>query len=121
MIIFLITDVETLSRVDDKLLRAVSENHDMVMLGIEDAPLTCDNVYDLEKGSYERFFISHNKALKEYIRGHRRETAASIDRKCMESRTSAISIACAGDIIDGSVLLLDWYKNGNYGYITASV
>ncbi|MBR5336972.1 MAG: DUF58 domain-containing protein [Lachnospiraceae bacterium] len=121
MIIFFISDVETLSRMDTNLLRAVSENHDIVMLGIEDASLFGDNVYDLDRGSYEKFFISHSKALREFVRDHKREMAASIDLKCRESRSSAISIACAGDIIDGSVILLDWYKHGNYGYITSSI
>ncbi len=121
MIIFLITDVETLAGTDTRLLRTVSEKHDLVMMGIEDAPLSGDNVYDLERNSYEQFFISHSKKLKEYERMRRRKIAGIIDGKCRSSKTAAISIACAGDIIDGTVLLLDRYKHGSYGYITASV
>ncbi len=121
MIIFLITDVETLSKAELKLLQAVSASHDMVMLGIEDAPLTGANVYDLDRSSYEHFFISHNRKLEEFERMRRRNTAGIIDDKCKGSRTSAISIACAGDIIDGAVILMEQYKHGNYGYITASV
>ncbi len=121
MIIFMITDENTLSTLDRNLLRAVTKDNDMVIMCIEDATLTGKNVFDLEVGRYERFFLSHNKELREMEEKFRKDTIVGINENCKQNRISVVSVRKESEIIDNAITLLERYRHGNYGYITTTV
>ncbi len=121
MIIFMITDVNTLETLDSSLIRAVTRDHDMIIMGVEDAALTGKNVYDLEIGRYERFFLSHNKELRELEAKFRQDAVNSINESCKQNRVAVVSVKKESEIIDNAIVLLERYRHGNYGYITATV
>ncbi len=121
MIIFLITDVSTLATIDKNLIRAITMDHDLVAIGIQDAGLTGQSVFDLDVGRYERFFFSHNAKLRELEQGIRTEEADIINENCRQGRASVVSIKKESEIIDNIILLLERYRHGNYGYITTTV
>ncbi len=115
MIIFLVTDMEGLAELDEGLVRSVTGKHDLLIMNIEDAFLTGDSVYDNELSRYERFFLSHSKALhKEEVR-QRKEIMERASRICKQSRVCLTEISAQEDIIDSAILLLERYRNGNYG------
>ena len=120
MIIFLITDLEGLASVDPNLVRAVTQNHDLIAIALEDAGITGENVFDLELNRYERFFFSHNKKLKELEEKFKAEAIGNINEVCKQCRVSVTSIKKESEIIDNAIILLERYRHGNYGYIAGS-
>ncbi|MCR5670342.1 MAG: DUF58 domain-containing protein [Butyrivibrio sp.] len=115
MIIFLLTDIEGLAGLSEGIIRSVTKNHDLLIINMEDAFLTGDNVYDNDIGRYERFFLSHSKALHEMELQQRADILDFVKDICKRNRVSVASIASEGDIIEATIDLLERYRHGYYG------
>ncbi len=115
MIIFLLTDIEGLSQLDPGIIRSITDNNDLLILNIEDAFLTGDQVYDNEKKSYERFFLSHSKALHDEEVKLRSHILESTSLTCKQLRSCMTTISKQEDIIESVISLLERYRNGYYG------
>ena len=119
--LMLITDMEGLGAVSESTLRAVANNNDLMAIGVEDAMLTGDNVYDNELGRYEKWFLSHNKKLHEKEIEDRERIARSIAGSSKQSKTSVISVSGKDEIIDKTIILFERHRHGNYGYIKTTI
>ena len=115
MIIFLLTDIEGLSMLTEGVIRSVTSSHDLLIINVEDAFLTGDNVYDTELSRYERFFLSHSKALHEEEIRQRQEIIGSVSEMCKRNKAALMTLSSEEDIIGGTVALLERYRNGYYG------
>jgi uncharacterized protein (DUF58 family) len=115
MIIFLLTDMEGLAQLDAGLVRSITSTHDLLILNIEDAFLTGDTVYDNEISRYERFFLSHSRALHEEEVRMRKEITDKASEICKQFRACLTSLSSQDDIIDSTILLLERYRNGYFG------
>ena len=115
MIIFLLTDIEGLSELDSGLVRSITGGHDLMIINIEDAFLTGNSVYDQDISRYERFFLSHSKALHEEEVRQRKEITDRVSEICKQSRACLTTIASQEEIIESTILLLERYRNGYYG------
>jgi hypothetical protein len=121
MIIFLITDMDGLDRLDGNMLRAMTMNHDLLVIGLEDAMLTGKVVYDSDTSLYERFFLSRNKKLHEEEVRIRKEIVERASYLCKQNKAGLTIIDSEDKIIDATIDLLERYRHGYYGYITAAI
>ncbi len=115
MIIFLITDFEGLSALDEGLVRSITKEHDLFVVNLEDAYLTGDSVFDNVLSRYERFFLSHSRALHEEevrMRGEILERARGIFKR---NRAIMCTISSEEEIIDRTIDIFERYRNGYFG------
>ena len=121
MIIFLITDFEGLEKLDGNKLRAITSDHDLLVINIEDAMLTGDYTYDNDISMYERLFFSQNKKLHQEELRIRKEVMEDASLICKQNRVGLTSIGSEEKIIDATIDLLERYRHGYYGYITRTI
>ncbi len=115
MIIFLLTDMEGLAQLSDGLVRSITKEHDLLVINIDDAFLTGDTVFDSDLSRYERFFLSHSKALHEEELRQREEIYGMASEICKRNKACLATIAKQEQIIDCTIALLERYRNGYYG------
>ena len=115
MIIFLLTDIEGVSELDEGLVRSITKNNDLLIINIDDAYLTGDRVFDNEKGWYEKIFLSHSRALHQEEVKIRREILENASLICKRNKAALMTIASEEEIIESTISLLERYKNGYYG------
>ncbi|MBP3273711.1 MAG: hypothetical protein J6L93_01780, partial [Butyrivibrio sp.] len=115
MIIFILTDIEGLSSLDPGIVRSITDNNDLMIINIEDAFLTGDQVFDSDLKVYERFFLSHSKALHEEEVRQRQEIIDGASHTCKQLRAAMTTISKQEDIIESVIALLERYRNGYYG------
>ena len=121
MIIFYITDMNGLEKLDGNLLRAVTKEHDFLIMALEDAMLTGKVVFDNEASLYEKFFVSRNKKLHEEEVRIRKEIVENASHICKQNKVGLSIIDSEDKIIDATIDLLERYRHGYYGYVTAAV
>ena len=113
MIIFIITDMEGVSRLDENLMKKLTVMNDVMLINIEDAYLTGDNLFDLESKSYEKDYILHDKKLhKEEVneRNQRKHRANELYKKY---QISAVDVSSEKEVVDKVVELFERHKNEN--------
>ena len=115
MIIFLLTDMEGLTQLDDGIVRSITKEHDLLVINLDDAFLTGDTVFDNDISRYERFFLSHSKALHEEELRQRNEIMSKASEICKRNKACLMTISREEEIIEGTISLLERYKNGYYG------
>ncbi len=115
MIIFLLTDMEGLAQLDDGIVRSMTKEHDLLIINIDDAFLTGDTVYDSSLSRYERFFLSHSKALHEEEVRQREEIIRTASEICKRNKACLTTISKEEQIIESTIALLERYRNGYYG------
>ena len=115
MIIFLLTDIEGLAGLNEGLVKSITTGHDLLIINLDDAYLTGDRVFDSERGGYERFFLSHSRALhKEEVR-QREEILKKASEICKRNKACMTTIGAVEEIIDSTIELLERYRNGYFG------
>lgn len=115
MIIFLITDIEGLSQLDEGLVRSITRDHDLFVINLEDAYLTGDSVFDNALSRYERFFLSHSRALHEEEVRMRSEILESVRGIFKRNRAVMCTMSSEDEIIDSTIDLFERYRNGYFG------
>ena len=121
MIIFLVTDIDGLDRLDENLLRIVTKDNDLLVIGLEDAMLTGGTTYDNDLHLYEKLFFSKNKKLHEEECKIRAEIVSRASFLCKQNKVGLTSISTESQIIDATIDLLERYRHGYYGYITTTL
>lgn len=115
MIIFLLTDFEGLAGLNEGLVKSITTNNDLLIINVDDAYLTGDRVFDNERSFYEKFFLSHSRALHQEEVRQRQEILDRTSQICKRNRASMTTIGACEEIIDSVIDLLERYKNGYYG------
>lgn len=65
-LIILITDLDGIRRIDEKLLRKLKVSNEMITFCIDDQYLTGNDAFDVEKKRYEVSFVTRSRKLKKY-------------------------------------------------------
>ena len=115
MIIIILTDIEGLSTLDPGIIRSITDNNDLMVMNIEDAFLTGDQVFDNEKRAYERFFLSHSRALHDEEVRMRQEIIDGASTACKQLHSVMTTISKQEDIIESTINLFERYRNGYFG------
>lgn len=121
MIIVVISDMEGIAGISENVMRAVSSEHDLLAIGIEDAMLTAGEVFDSDLGKYEKRFLSFNDKLHELEVSERNRVIDDVSMTTKQSKVALASISSQSSIIDSVIDLFERYRHANYGYIKTTV
>ena len=110
MLIFVITDMEGASHVDERLLKKLTVQSDVLFLTISDAYLTGDNAYDVEKQDYEPDFLQQSKRLAQLERRERRKRREEFLSICKRYEVTQTEIRKEEEVIDKIAELIEEHK-----------
>ena len=113
MIIFIITDLEGMEKIDPDTLKKLSEFNDIMLINIDDAYLTGDVAYDLEISKYTPKLMLKNNKLAELERKDREERLKEIEKNFIKNRTRIVTVSKVRDIVPKTIELLERHKNEN--------
>ncbi len=65
MIVFIITDLKGLDKLEDRMIQEISTLHDLLVVTISDASIKEKNAYDVGENTYIPNFFSNDKKLEE--------------------------------------------------------
>lgn len=111
MIMFIITDMAGLTRMNEPLIKELSARNDIMVINIDDAYLTGDNVFDIEEGNYEDSMILHNKLFHRAEIKHREKLIN--EKKALFSgyNIEMTTISRESEIIDKIIELFDAHRH----------
>ena len=115
MIIFIITDLDGLSRMDEELIEKMTVNNDAMVVNIDDVYLTGDTIYDISSGSYEDDFVLQNRALAEAEREARGEILRYARANFRRYGVSMVTIENEEEIVDKIVDLFRRHRDEDFG------
>lgn len=82
MLIFIVTDMEGVSHLNDRLLKKLTVQNDVLILSVTDAYLTGDRSFDVERNAYEPEFLLRSGAL------------GRLEHRERKARTEAAKVLC---------------------------
>ena len=82
MLIFIVTDMEGVSHLNDRLLKKLTVQNDVLILSVTDAYLTGDRSFDVERNAYEPEFLLRSGAL------------GRLEHRERKARTEATKVLC---------------------------
>ncbi len=115
MIIFIITDMAGIAELDENLLKRLTVMNDVMILNIEDAYLTGDNLYDLENRKYERDYMLHDKKLHKAEVEDRQNRKKKANELFKKYQISCVDVSRESEVVDKIVELFERHKNENIG------
>jgi len=105
MIILIITDLDGLSRIDDRLIKHLTYNNDVRLICIDDDFFTGKNTYDLSEKKFVDSFLSGRRGLDEAEKRMRSERLAAGERLFKIHGARLVTISSVEEIIDKTIEL----------------
>lgn len=115
MIIFIITDLDGMEKIDSNSLKKLAAFNDVMLLNIEDAFLTGDSAFDMEDAKYTPMYLLKSDKLGKLEREDRKERIESLEKEFRKNKTSVVSVGGIKDIVPKIIELLERHKNENFG------
>lgn len=110
MIIFIITDMEGLDRLDAKILKGLSELHDLLLINIDDAYLNSDDAYDINSNNYIPKLLTKDKQLYEIEKQIRKNLIDKNRKKLKRCKIDMVTIKNKEEIPLKVIELLERHK-----------
>lgn len=114
MLIFIITDLDGMEKIDPNSLKKLSQFNDVMLINIEDAFLTGDSAFDMEDSKYTPKILLKDKKLGELERKDRQERLEKLEKDFRKSKTTVVSVGGIKDIVPKIIELLERHKNENF-------
>jgi Uncharacterized conserved protein (some members contain a von Willebrand factor type A (vWA) domain) len=115
MIIFVITDSNGVSKIDDSILKKISVVNDQMFIILKDSQITnIDNeeTLDIDANKYIPKYIRENKELMIAEEIHKQELYNDIQNKLKKKGISNVLISNEKEVINQILKLLEGHKNG---------
>ncbi len=112
MVIFVVTDMEGVSHINDKILKKLTVQSDVMMLIVSDAYLTGENAYDIEKKDYEPDFIQQSKRLAKLERQERRQREEEFRQLCKRYDVGVKIIGKEDEVVERIAELMEEQRRG---------
>ena len=112
MVIVVITDMDGLSRIGDKLLGKLIVNNDVMVVDIDDAFLYGDRVYDVAGKKYESELLIGGKSLKEAEENQRNDLLQAVEERFKSNRVTMVKMTREEDILPKTIELFERHRNG---------
>ena len=113
MIIFIITDIDGMSKVSEKTLKGLSLLHDVMFINISDALMTGDNVFDIEEQEYIPDYILEDEKLKDIEMKIKNKIYEETKEKFKKYKIVTTTINSQKDIANDVFKLLERRKHAN--------
>ena len=115
MVIILITDLVGMETLNDKVMKKISVNNDLLVINIEDAFMYGYDVYDIEKNRYEDDYTAHREKLLQAEKRDREKRFLKTNELFKRYGVSTVSIAKESEIIEKVIELFERHKHENIG------
>jgi hypothetical protein len=106
MVVFIVTDIDGIASIDDRLMKEIGVLCDAMIIDIDDAYLIGGDSFDKEAGRYEPRFSLIDKKLATAERNERSRILAEADRLCDRYGAGRTRITGHAEVIDRTVELL---------------
>lgn len=110
VIVFIITDLSGLEKIDQRLLKEISACNDVLLININDAFIFGKNLYDVENNYYIPQFVSSNKKIKEIEINLKQEMYEKYVENLKKMKIDVVSINGLSDINFKIIELLERHK-----------
>ena len=114
MMIFIITDLDGMERIDTNSLKKLSQFNDLMLINIDDAYLTGDSAYDMEESKYTPRFMLKDSKLGKLEREDRQKRLKQFEKSFRNNRTSMVTIGQLKEVVPKIIELLERHKNENF-------
>lgn len=113
LIVFIITDLEGLNKIDSKYIKELSMRHDLMIITISDGFIYGDETYDIDNNEYIPSFISKNTELLELEKQVHNDIYTSFVNKVSGYRIGLTMINNNSEVPMKIISLLESYKYAN--------
>lgn len=113
MIIFIMTDLDGMETIDEDIIKRLSIMHDIMIINVNDAYITDENVYDMENNLYVPKLFFNNKKLYELEKKEREKIYLNCTKKLEKYRISTMNLDGTKEITMKIIELLERHKNAN--------
>ena len=114
MIIFIITDLEGMEKMNPNSLKKLSEYNDVMIINVDDAYLTGDSAFDMDSAKYTPYLLLKSEKLHELEREDRTQRKEKIEKEFRNNRATVVSIGGIKEIVPKIIELLERHKNENF-------
>ncbi|MBQ4583722.1 MAG: DUF58 domain-containing protein [Bacilli bacterium] len=113
LIVFIITDIDGLNRIDQKYIKELSMRHDLMIITISDGFIYGDETYDIDSNEYIPLFISKNKELLKLEEKIHQDVYSTFVNKSSGYKIGMTVINSNAEIPMKIIYLLESYKYAN--------
>ena len=113
MILFILTDLDGMERIEEDTLKRLSLLHDILLINISDAEISGNLVYDIDNEEYFPKIILEDKKLNELERKIKQDVYNQCIEKLAKYRISAVTIDSSRDSVIKIIELLERHRNAN--------
>lgn len=110
MILVLVTDLEGISKIDEKNLKRLLVNNDMMVLLLSDADLTGKKLYSVADQSYMPAFFARDKKLAKRVKARKEKMTLEANEKLKKYGISCVTVKKTEEIEKNIIDLLN--RNG---------
>jgi len=114
-LIFVLTDIDGLTRIDERLLRKACIRNDVFVIEIEDAFMTGEDILEVSAGRLVRPLIARSRRLHEEELKLRAGVEGTFHSMCVRNRVMFTSIASEAAVMDKVMELLSRYRYEDFG------
>ena len=93
MIIFIVTDIDSMSKISEETLKRLSYLHDVLFINVSDALMTGYNAYDMDQDQYIPDYILEDEKLKDIELGIKKEVYDTTKEKFKKWMTKRRSVS----------------------------
>lgn len=115
MVIILITDLVGMESLNDKVMKKISVNNDLLVINIEDAFMYGYDVFDIEKNRYEDDYTAHRDKLLQAEKRDREKRFLKTNELFKRYGVSTVSLAKESEIIEKVIELFERHRHENIG------
>lgn len=110
MIIFIITDLAGIDEIKSKTLKMLKKKHDVLIIGINDAYMHGDQLFDISSEEYIPSFLLQNKKLWEVEKEIKKDLITKNKRKLKSNSVAFTTISSQKEINTKIIQLLEEHK-----------
>lgn len=107
MVIFVITDLDGLDSITEKLVRTLTVNNDLLAVCVDDAFLSESGGFNLDSGRYEDPLVAGNRRLREAEQNARQAALHRAEELFRRYRVPLVRTASAEETVDRMAELLE--------------
>ena len=112
-IIVIVTDLDGLDKLQEETIKRLSVIHDILIINISDASLTCKNAFDIDAGSYIPELILQDSKLIDNEKRDKEETYKRCMEKFKKYKITVVTISQRKEIVQKIIELLERHKHAN--------
>lgn len=115
MVIILVTDLPGMETLNDKVMKKISVNNDLLVINIDDAYMYGYDVFDIKKNQYEDDYTAHRDRLLQAEKRDREKRSIKMNELFKRYGVSSVTIAKESEIIEKVIELFERHRHDNIG------